>query len=145
VSAPYHAKYLAHELTKRVSADSAEKLPKSLCNATVDMESIVDNAKGQALLFHGIPPHAGVSPDPARSEEPNGTGGGVGGDFINLQFLPVIHQSFLFLTSVFLDATSPRDSASFSTFSHGTFENDESSPFFLVGLIQHTNWIRPAI
>ncbi len=34
---PFHAKYLAHELTKRVSADSAEKLSQSLCNATVDL------------------------------------------------------------------------------------------------------------
>ena len=34
---PYHAKYLAHELTKRVSADNAEKLSQSLCNATVDL------------------------------------------------------------------------------------------------------------
>jgi hypothetical protein len=37
VSTPYHAKYLAHELTKRVSADNAEKLSQSLCNATVDL------------------------------------------------------------------------------------------------------------
>jgi superfamily II DNA/RNA helicase len=37
VSTPYHAKYLANELTKRVSADNAEKLSQSLCNATVDL------------------------------------------------------------------------------------------------------------
>src|ERR1022692_1867523 len=37
MSTPYHAKYLAHELTKRVSADNAEKLSQSLCNATVDL------------------------------------------------------------------------------------------------------------
>jgi len=37
VTTPYHAKYLAHELTKRVSADNAEKLSQSLCNATVDL------------------------------------------------------------------------------------------------------------
>jgi hypothetical protein len=37
VYTPFHAKYLADELTKRVSADSAEKLSQSLCNATVDL------------------------------------------------------------------------------------------------------------
>jgi superfamily II DNA or RNA helicase len=37
VSTPYHSKYLAYELTKRVSADNAEKLSQSLCNATVDL------------------------------------------------------------------------------------------------------------
>lgn len=37
MTTPYHAKYLAHELTKRVSADNAEKLSQSLCNATVDL------------------------------------------------------------------------------------------------------------
>ncbi len=37
MSTAYHAKYLAHELTKRVSADNAEKLSQSLCNATVDL------------------------------------------------------------------------------------------------------------
>jgi len=33
---PYHAKYLAYELTKRVGADQADKLAQSLSNATVD-------------------------------------------------------------------------------------------------------------
>jgi len=37
MTTPYHAKYLAHELTKRVSADNAEKLSQSLFNATVDL------------------------------------------------------------------------------------------------------------
>lgn len=38
MTTPYHSKYLAHELTKRVSAaDNAEKLSQSLCNATVDL------------------------------------------------------------------------------------------------------------
>lgn len=34
---PYHSKYLAYELTKRVGADQADKLAQSLCNATVDL------------------------------------------------------------------------------------------------------------
>jgi hypothetical protein len=34
---PYHAKYLAYELTKQVGADQAGKLAQSLCNATVDL------------------------------------------------------------------------------------------------------------
>ena len=34
---PYHAKYLAYELTKRVGADQADKLAQSLSNATVDL------------------------------------------------------------------------------------------------------------
>ena len=34
---PYHAKYLAYELTKRLPADKAEKLSQSLANATVDL------------------------------------------------------------------------------------------------------------
>ncbi len=34
---PYHAKYLAYELTRRLPADKAEKLSQSLCNATVDL------------------------------------------------------------------------------------------------------------
>ena len=33
----YHAKYLAHELTKRLPAERAEKLSQSLANATVDL------------------------------------------------------------------------------------------------------------
>lgn len=37
MTTPYHAKYLAHELTKRLSADNAEKLSQSLFNATVDL------------------------------------------------------------------------------------------------------------
>ncbi len=37
MTTPYHSKYLAHELTKRVSSDNAEKLSQSLCNATVDL------------------------------------------------------------------------------------------------------------
>ena len=34
---PYHAKYFAYELTRRVGADQADKLAQSLCNATVDL------------------------------------------------------------------------------------------------------------
>ncbi|MBI2479870.1 MAG: DEAD/DEAH box helicase, partial [Planctomycetia bacterium] len=34
---PYHSKYLAYELTKRVGADQADKLAQSLSNATVDL------------------------------------------------------------------------------------------------------------
>jgi hypothetical protein len=34
---PYHAKYLAFELTKRVGADQADKLAQSLSNAMVDL------------------------------------------------------------------------------------------------------------
>ena len=34
---PYHAKYLAYELTKRVGADQADKLAQSLSNAMVDL------------------------------------------------------------------------------------------------------------
>ncbi len=34
---PYHAKYLAYQLTRRVGADQADKLAQSLCNATVDL------------------------------------------------------------------------------------------------------------
>jgi len=37
ISTLYHANYLARELTKRGSADNAEKLSQSLCNATVDL------------------------------------------------------------------------------------------------------------
>jgi SNF2 family DNA or RNA helicase len=37
VQTPYHAKYLAYELTKRLPADKAEKLSQSLANATVDL------------------------------------------------------------------------------------------------------------
>jgi superfamily II DNA or RNA helicase len=37
VLTPFHSKYLAHELTKRVSADNAEKLSQSLSNATVEL------------------------------------------------------------------------------------------------------------
>ena len=37
MSTPYHAKYLAHELTKRLPAEKAEKLSQSLANATVDL------------------------------------------------------------------------------------------------------------
>ncbi len=33
----FHSRYLAHELTKRVSADNAEKLSQSLSNATVEL------------------------------------------------------------------------------------------------------------
>lgn len=34
---PYHAKYFAHELTKRCSSDSLEKLSATLSNAQVDL------------------------------------------------------------------------------------------------------------
>lgn len=34
---PYHSKYLAYELTKRVGSDQADKLAQSLSNATVDL------------------------------------------------------------------------------------------------------------
>ena len=34
---PYHAKYFAYELTRKVGADQADKLARSLCNATVDL------------------------------------------------------------------------------------------------------------
>ena len=34
---PYHTQYLAYELTRRLSADNAEKLSQSLINATVDL------------------------------------------------------------------------------------------------------------
>lgn len=34
---PYHSKYLAYELTKKVGADQADKLAQSLSNATVDL------------------------------------------------------------------------------------------------------------
>src|SRR5437667_8480777 len=34
---PYHAKYFAHELTKRCSSDSLEKLSSTLSNAQVDL------------------------------------------------------------------------------------------------------------
>lgn len=37
MTTPYHAKYLAHQLTRRLSADNAEKLSQSLFNATVDL------------------------------------------------------------------------------------------------------------
>ncbi len=37
MTTPYHAKYLAHELTKRLPAEKAEKLSQSLANATVDL------------------------------------------------------------------------------------------------------------
>jgi len=37
MSTQYHAKYLAHELTRRLPAEKAEKLSQSLCNATVDL------------------------------------------------------------------------------------------------------------
>src|SRR3954454_17185776 len=37
MTTPFHAKYLACELTKRVPADKAEKLSQSLANATVDL------------------------------------------------------------------------------------------------------------
>jgi hypothetical protein len=37
MSTPYHAKYLAYELTRRLPAEKAEKLSQSLCNATVDL------------------------------------------------------------------------------------------------------------
>ena len=36
---PDHAKYLAFELTKRLPADRAEKLPQSLANARVDLNA----------------------------------------------------------------------------------------------------------
>lgn len=36
-STPYHSKYIAHELTRRLSSDNAEKLSQSLLNATVDL------------------------------------------------------------------------------------------------------------
>ncbi|MEK7846358.1 MAG: SNF2-related protein, partial [Nitrospinota bacterium] len=34
---PYHAKYFAHELTRRYSSDSLQKLTASLSNAQVDL------------------------------------------------------------------------------------------------------------
>lgn len=34
---PYHAKYLAFELTKRVASDSVEKLASALVDAKVDL------------------------------------------------------------------------------------------------------------
>ena len=34
---PYHAKYFAHELTKRCSSDSAEKLAGAVASAQVDL------------------------------------------------------------------------------------------------------------
>ena len=34
---PYHAKYFAHELTKRNSADSMQKLASTLVDAQVDL------------------------------------------------------------------------------------------------------------
>jgi len=37
MTTPFHAKYLAHELTKRLPAERAEKLSQSLANATVDL------------------------------------------------------------------------------------------------------------
>jgi adenine-specific DNA-methyltransferase len=37
MTTPFHAKYLAHELTKRLPADKAEKLSQSIANATVDL------------------------------------------------------------------------------------------------------------
>src|SRR3954463_10500655 len=37
MATPYHAKYLAFELTKRLPAEKAEKLSQSLANATVDL------------------------------------------------------------------------------------------------------------
>ena len=37
MSTPFHSKYYAHELTKRCSSDSLEKLSQSLNNATIDL------------------------------------------------------------------------------------------------------------
>lgn len=37
MSTDYHAKYFAHELTKRSASDSLAKLGQSLFNATVDL------------------------------------------------------------------------------------------------------------
>src|SRR5438046_2086856 len=37
MTTPYHSKYLAYELTRRLPAEKAEKLSQSLCNATVDL------------------------------------------------------------------------------------------------------------
>src|SRR5471030_1398937 len=37
MSTPYHAKYFAHELTKRCSADSFEKLAGAVAGAQVDL------------------------------------------------------------------------------------------------------------
>ena len=37
MTTPFHSKYLAHELTKRLPAEKAEKLSQSLANATVDL------------------------------------------------------------------------------------------------------------
>lgn len=34
----YHAKYFAHELTKRCASDSVEKLATALSNAQVDLK-----------------------------------------------------------------------------------------------------------
>jgi adenine-specific DNA-methyltransferase len=37
MTTPFHSKYLAHQLTKRLPAEMAEKLSQSLANATVDL------------------------------------------------------------------------------------------------------------
>jgi len=37
---PYHAKYFAHELTKRCSSDSAEKLAGAVASAQVDLRNL---------------------------------------------------------------------------------------------------------
>ncbi len=37
MSTPYHAKYFAHELTKRCPSDSLEKLAGALADAQVDL------------------------------------------------------------------------------------------------------------
>ncbi|MEZ5943947.1 MAG: SNF2-related protein [Planctomycetaceae bacterium] len=37
MSTPYHSQYFAHELTKRLASDNAEKLSQSLLGATVDL------------------------------------------------------------------------------------------------------------
>ena len=37
MTTPYHSQYFAHELTKRLASDNAEKLSQSLLNATVDL------------------------------------------------------------------------------------------------------------
>jgi SNF2 family DNA or RNA helicase len=37
MTTPYHSQYFAHELTKRLASDNAEKLSQSLLRATVDL------------------------------------------------------------------------------------------------------------
>lgn len=46
----YHAKYFAHELTKRCPPDSVEKLTGALIDAQVDLNPHQRNAKRHALF-----------------------------------------------------------------------------------------------